>query len=107
MKQGQIAIAQFQQYLLDDGKSPKTIESYITDTIGLVEYLKTIKVQFNGQLKRNYITGYRNYLLKNEFQPSTINKKINSLNMFNVFLIKAGWMREIVVDIRRVFYTLI
>ena len=39
-------------YLMEDGKSPKTIESYIGDVTGLVSYLETMAVEFDGSLKK-------------------------------------------------------
>ena len=101
MKKIEDAIAEFRQFLLDDGKSAKTIESYIGDIVGLVNFLKSTNGKFNGQLKRCHITNYRTYLINKEYKPSTINKKVNSFHMFNVFLVNCGWMREIVVDVRK------
>jgi integrase/recombinase XerD len=73
----------FCKHLLEDGKSRKTIESY------------------GGELKRFYVTSYRNVLLEKDFKLATINKKINSLQSFNYHLIEKGYMKENIINLRR------
>ncbi|WP_242967967.1 site-specific integrase [Tepidibacter mesophilus] len=75
-------VEEFFQYLLEDGKSPKTIESYVGDVKGFLTYLESQGVNFENTLSRFYVTSYRNYLIENDFKPATINKKINSLQSF-------------------------
>lgn len=72
----------FENHLIEDGKRPKTIESYVGDVKGLLEYLKGKGVTFDGNLSRFYIISYKNYLLEKEYEPTTINKKINSFHSF-------------------------
>jgi integrase/recombinase XerD len=91
----------FAKYLVEDGKRPKTVESYIGDTEGFLLYLREKEVTFEGELKRFQITSYRNYLLENGYEVSTVNKKINSLQSFNHWLVEEGLTTEIVVDLRK------
>lgn len=92
---------QFKTMLIADGKSAKTIESYVGDIVGFVEWLESKGVVFNGVLKRFHITSYRSYLQSIEMKVSTINKKINSLQSFNGFLIDNRYMTESVVDTKK------
>lgn len=55
-------IDDFKISLIEDGKSPKTIESYIGDIRGFIEFLGSKGVEFNGMLQRFYVVSYDNYL---------------------------------------------
>lgn len=94
-------VEDFKISLLEDGKSAKTIQSYIGDISGLLRYLQTMGTEFHVSLKRFYVTSYKNYLLENSYEPNTINKKINSIQAFNYFLIDKGYMQENIVDFKR------
>jgi integrase/recombinase XerD len=94
-------VEKFKRFLKEDGKSLKTIESYVGDIEGFVMYLKTIGVEFRGELRRFHITSFRNHLIEKSYQTATINKKINSLRCFNQYLIKNGLAEETVVDLRK------
>lgn len=91
----------FKINLVEDGKSPKTIQSYVGDITGLLRYLQTMGTEFEGILKRFYIISNKNYILENSYEPNTINKKINSIHAFNYFLIEKGYMQENIVDLKR------
>ncbi|WP_139356255.1 hypothetical protein [Clostridium felsineum] len=43
--------------------------------------LKKKGVHFNGEMKRFYITNYRNYHIEEQYKVSTINKKVNSIQL--------------------------
>lgn len=94
-------VEKFARYLMEDGKSPKTIESYVGDTGAFVAFLESKGVDFNGEMKRFYITSYRNYLIENQYELSTINKKVNSIQSFNKYLMDNGYAKEVVVDIAK------
>ena len=63
----------FERHLIEDGKRPKTIESYIGDVKGLMEYLSEMNLTFDGRLSRFYITSYKNKLLERDYRKT--NKK--------------------------------
>jgi len=94
-------VEQFKTYLMEDGKSPRTIESYIGDVTGLLTYLETMGVEFDGSLKRFFVTSYKNHLIEKNYQPNTINKNVNSLQSFNNFLVQKGIMNEVVVNLKK------
>jgi len=91
----------FNETLIADGKSPKTIESYIGDIKTFLEWLESKGNIFNGNLKRFHITAYRSYLVQNNYEISTMNKKINSLQSFNQYLIDEKYLAEQVVYLRK------
>lgn len=76
----------FGKYLLEDGKSRTTIESYMGDIRKYLEWLENKQGTFEGQLSRVSITSYRNQLEQENYAVNTINKKINSLHSFNHYL---------------------
>ena len=86
---------------MEDGKSTNTIQSYVGDVSAFLKYLGTMNVEFDGALKRFYITSYKNYLIDNSYEPAKINKKVNSIGAFNNFLIAKGYMQENVIDLKK------
>jgi integrase/recombinase XerD len=94
-------VQNFKIHLEEDGKSIKTVESYVGDTSAFVEFLESKGVDFNGEMKRFYITSYRNYLIENQYELSTINKKVNSIQSFNKYLVDNGYTKDVVVDISK------
>lgn len=84
-------VQRFKIHLEEDGKSPKTIDSYVGDTAAFVALLEEKGVDFDGEMKRFYITSYRNYLIEQQYELSTINKKVNSIHSFNRYLVDIGW----------------
>ena len=87
-------IQAYQEYLTEDGKGTKTVISYAGDVKGFLNWLGNKKVVFEGKLTRFYITSYKDDLIKNNYTINTINKKINSLHSFNLFLISKGFCHE-------------
>lgn len=85
----------------EDGKSSKTVESYVGDTSAFVEFLKSKGVEFTGEMKRFYITSYSNYLIENKHELATINKNVNSIESFNKYLQDKGFRKDVVVDIAK------
>ncbi|NRT79268.1 tyrosine-type recombinase/integrase [Clostridium beijerinckii] len=94
-------VQRFKIHLEEDGKSVKTVESYVGDTSAFVAFLEEKGVDFNGEMKRFYITSYRNYLIEQQYELSTINKKVNSIHSFNRYLMDSGCTKDIVVDIAK------
>lgn len=94
-------LTDFEEYLVTDGKGEKTVSSYIGDIRIFLEWLETKDVAFSGNLTRFYITSYKEELIEKGYTINTINKKINSLNSFNQYLISEGLCNEKVVYTRK------
>lgn len=94
-------VKEFATHLKEQGEADKTIESYTGDVTGFVTFLTDKEITFNGQFNPFLIHRYKNHLLTNNYEPTTINKKINSLQSFNQYLIESGTMTEKVIDLGR------
>jgi integrase/recombinase XerD len=94
-------VAEFEQFLFEDGKAAKTMESYVGDVRGFVQWLESKGCISKENLKRFHVTTYRNHLVKEGYEINTINKKINSLQAFNQFLLDKGYMHEVIVNQRK------
>lgn len=94
-------VSEFQESLVADGLASKTIESYTGDIRAFLEWLESKGNIFNGNLKRFHVTSYKSYLVQNNYEINTINKKINSLQSFNQFLMDEKYITEKVVDLRK------
>lgn len=91
----------FKQWLTEEGKSPKTIESYVGDVEGFQKYLTEKAVDTSQPLSRFSFVRYKQHLLDNEYAIATINKKINSLKVYNDFLQKKGIVSESYIQLKR------
>jgi len=94
-------VSDFEETLVADGKAPKTVESYTGDIRAFLEWSESKGNIFTGNLKRFHITSYKNYLVQNNYEINTINKKINSLQSFNEFLMEGKYLIEQIVDLRK------
>ncbi|WP_411167585.1 hypothetical protein ACH36K_10535 [Clostridium sp. MB05] len=56
-------IEDFNISLIEDGKSPKIIESHVGDIKAFIEFQKAKGVDFNGTLQRFYVTSYKVFLV--------------------------------------------
>jgi integrase/recombinase XerD len=91
----------FQQWLIEDGKSPKTIESYCNDVKLFQLYVAEKAADEQQLLSRFLFVRYKQYLLEKEFKISTINKKVNSLKVFNDFLQLKGVVKDNYIQLRK------
>ncbi|WP_409176061.1 site-specific integrase [Brevibacillus fortis] len=94
-------IKEFEQYLVENGIAPKTIESYVGDVKGFCTFLQGMGVEQPTDLKRFYVSSFKNYLTENKYALATINKNINSVQAFNLFLIDRKLATEQVVTLRK------
>jgi integrase/recombinase XerD len=49
-------VEEFKTHIMEDGKSTNTIQSYVGDVSAFLKYIRTMNVEFDGVLKRLYIT---------------------------------------------------
>lgn len=94
-------VAEFEEALVADCKATKTLESYVGDIRAFLQWLNSKGNSFTGSLKRFHITSYRSYLVQEGYEVNTINKKINSLQSFNQFLMDKGYPTEHIVDLKK------
>lgn len=94
-------VIDFEEALAADGKAAKTLESYVGDIRAFLQWLESKGTTFTGNLKRFHITAYRSYLVQEGYEVNTINKKINSLQSFNQFLMDKEYLTEQIVDLKK------
>lgn len=88
---------EFEEYLIHHGIASKTIESYTTDVRLFNDFIQEKGVKDIASLKRFYITNYKQWLQDRGYALATINKKLNSLQAYNMFLMKKEYLSEQVV----------
>src|SRR5690554_2372571 len=81
-------LLEFESYLKADGKSPKTLESYLGDVKKFLDYLTQQEICDPSLIQRQQVTTFRSHLISRELKPTTINKKVNSLACF------CSWLKE-------------
>ncbi|MEK4712037.1 tyrosine-type recombinase/integrase [Sporosarcina sp. FSL K6-5500] len=91
----------FCRWLMEDGKSPKTVESYGNDVKQFQLYLEVKASNESEPLSRFSFVRYKQALLDGNFKPSTINKKINSLKVYNDFLFSHNHVKETFIQLKR------
>lgn len=94
-------IQSFQQWLTEEGRAPKTIESYIGDIKGFQQYLREKSADESQPLSRFSFVRYKQLLLDKDFAVTTINKKVNSLKVYNDFLQKKGIVDENYIQLKK------
>ncbi len=94
-------IERFENHLIENGIAPKTIESYVGDVRGFCSFLSGMGVSDPTDLKRFYMVSYKNHLAEQNYAIATINKKINSLQAYNLFLVEQGMEKEMAVTLRK------
>ncbi|MFD2443705.1 tyrosine-type recombinase/integrase [Bacillus sp. CGMCC 1.16607] len=94
-------ISSFQQWLMEEGRAPKTIESYVCDIKSYKNYLEEKAASDQQPLSRFSFVRYKQYLLDYPFAIATINKKINSLKVYNDFLQKKGFVSESYIALKK------
>lgn len=91
----------FQQWLFEEGRATKTIESYVNDVKQFQLYLTEKAADEQQPLSRFSFVRYKQHLLDHEFKISTINKKVNSLKVFNDFLQLKGIVDGTYIQLRK------
>ena len=75
-------LADFRQYLQDDGKATRTVQSYVTDVFHFVSYINEAIPKRLSELTRQDVTRFRSHMVEKAFKPATVNKAVNSLSCF-------------------------
>lgn len=100
MKSLNFTLEAFRKWLVADGKAATTIQSYINDVKKFNAYLTERDVE-ETFINRLYFTRYIKFLKENQLAINTINKKITSLKVYNDWLVREGFVKEVFVSIKR------
>jgi integrase/recombinase XerD len=95
-----VLLKDFERWLTEEGRAPKTIESYCND---VKQYQSFIIEKADNEvlLSRFSFVRYKQYLLDHQFAVATINKNVNSLKVYNDFLQKKGLVDENFILLKR------
>ncbi|QOV10427.1 tyrosine-type recombinase/integrase [Viridibacillus arvi] len=91
----------FRTWLIEEGKAAKTVESYSSDIRKFEAYRKDKALNEGQLLTRFLFVRYNQYLQEQGFAISTINKKINSLKVYNDYLQKSGYVSENYISLKK------
>ena len=83
-------LADFRQYLLDDGKAGRTVQSYVADVFHFMSHVTESNPKRLSELTRHDVTQFRNHMIQKSFKPATANKAVNSLSSFCQWLQTTG-----------------
>ena len=83
-------LVDFRQYLVDDGKADRTVQSYVTDVFHFMANLIEVNPKRQSELTRQDVTQFRNHMIQKSFKPATVNKAVNSLSCFCQWLQATG-----------------
>ena len=83
-------LADFRQYLLNDGKATRTVQSYVTDVFHFMSHVMEANPKRLSELTRQDVTGFRSHMVQKSFKPATVNKAVNSLSCFCQWLQTTG-----------------
>lgn len=56
-------VSVFAAHLAEDGKSPKTVKSYVGDVSAFMDYLARMGADLGGGMRRAHVTAYRGLLV--------------------------------------------
>lgn len=88
-------VEQFKQELLRGGRSPLTIEAYETDVKQFQDWLQGTLGYETNTITETDVREYRQYLnLQKKLKPTSINRKLKSVVLFQRFLVKEGICKE-------------
>ncbi|MFI8715178.1 tyrosine-type recombinase/integrase [Brevibacillus brevis] len=88
-------VEKFKQELLREGKSPLTIEAYETDVEQFQDWLQGTLGYETETITETDVREYRQYLnLQKKLKPTSINRKLKSVVLFQRFLVKEGICKE-------------
>ena len=80
----------FRQYLLNDGKAIRTVQSYSADVAHFMSHVNEATPKTISELTRHDVTRFRSHMVQKSFKPATINKGVNSLSSFCQWLQATG-----------------
>lgn len=93
-------IKDFRDYLESENKYKTTIKSYMFDVKSFVAFLEGKGATFAGAFQTTDYRGYITSQQEQNYKINTLNKRINSLQSFNHFLVNNKLMNEVIVNLK-------
>jgi len=90
-------IEEFKEYLIVNKKVSTTIKSYIFDVNRFIEFIESTGITFTGEFNVLQYNDFLKMQIENKFKANTINKRINSVQQFNIFLLVKKYMAGVII----------
>lgn len=87
----------FIEYMKNDSISKNTYENYASDVEQFKKYYQDSYGEELTTLVHADISMYSNFLLKNNYSPKSVNRKLSALKLYNRFLISEKIQNDIVI----------
>ena len=90
-------LTEYTNYMTEQNKSTNTINSYVKDINLFFKYFQ-LMVDDSPILSRDQIVKYKDYMLKvKNMNAKSINRGLSSLKSYNEFMIREGYMDNLVI----------
>ncbi|APC38885.1 hypothetical protein [Clostridium estertheticum] len=90
-------IEEFKENLVESNKAPTTIKSYIFDVKSFISFIESVGIIFTGEFNANQYNDYIKAQIDLEIKPTTIKKRRNSLQQYNIFLESKKYMNSVII----------
>lgn len=94
-------ISTFCEWLEQTGRTTLTIASYASDVKAFLSFLESHKIDENVIFTRYLFKSFKDELVDSNRAITTVNKAVNSLKVFNDFLIKQGIVKEQCINLKQ------
>ena len=94
-------ISTFREWLDKSGRSVLTVASYVADVKKYIAFLEAHEIEGSVTINRYLFNRFKEHLQAQNQSVATINKAINSMKVFNDFLIEQGIVQEQYVVLKR------
>ncbi|MGV8980532.1 hypothetical protein [Clostridium sp.] len=90
-------IEEFKDNLVENNKASTTIKSYIFDVNSFISFIESVGIVFTGEFNTSQYSDFIKTQVELKIKPNTINKRINSLQQFNIYLLLKKYMNGVII----------
>ncbi|MBU3144618.1 phage integrase N-terminal SAM-like domain-containing protein [Clostridium sp. CF012] len=90
-------IEEFKENLVGNNKASTTVKSYIFDVNSFISYIESVGIVFTGEFNTSQYSDFIKTQIELKVKPNTINKRINSLQQFNIYLLLKKYMKGVII----------
>ncbi|MGH4049993.1 MAG: phage integrase N-terminal SAM-like domain-containing protein [Clostridium sp.] len=90
-------IEEFKENLMKNNKASTTIKSYIFDVNSFIYFIERLGIVFTGEFNSAQYSDFIKSQIEQKIKPNTINKRINSLQQFNIYLLFKKYMKGVII----------
>lgn len=90
-------IEEFKEKLVKDNKASTTIKSYMFDVNSFISFIESVGIIFMGEFNASQYNDFIKAQVELEIKPSTIKKRRNSLQQYNIYLVYKKYMNSVII----------